>query len=133
MLLWCRVISTALSGIKDACAELTRLYNKSIKAKQHLGKAAVARIYFLIQREVIQHGSMQAILPPKAKESSTLPGTPIGIAGKEAAKPTKDSVTDTAEATQALGLLKARLLGQGARVTDHRAELTRPWDITFFL
>lgn len=115
MLLWCRVISTALSGIKNACAELTGFYEKSSEAVQHPGKAAVARTYFLIQREVIQQGSMQALLPPKAKKSSTLPGTPVGITSKEAAKPTEDSIINTAQATQALGLLKAldeeKLLG----------------------
>lgn len=117
MLLGCRVVSTALSSIKDACAKLARLYDKSIEAKKNVGKAAVARTYFLIQREVIQHASMQAILPPQAKESSTPPRPPTGIAGKEAAKLTEDSVTDAADqgATQALGLLKAldeaKLLG----------------------
>lgn len=108
MLLWCRVISTALSGINNACAELAHFTHTSIKAVQHPGEATAPPTYVLIQREVIQHKFMNALYPTKAKESSTLPGTPVDIASQDAVKPTEASVTNTneVEATKAVGLLK---------------------------
>ena len=75
---------------------------------QHPGEATSPRTYVLIQREVIQHLSMNALYPTKAKESSTLPGTPVVTARQDAVKPTEASVTNTneVEATKAVGLFK---------------------------
>lgn len=49
---------------------------------------------------------MQMLFSTKAKSSSSLPGMPV-TTGKEAAKATESGVANTAEATRALGLLKA--------------------------
>lgn len=49
---------------------------------------------------------MQTFFSTEAKSSSSLPGTSVAT-GKEAAKATENGDVNTAEATRALGLLKA--------------------------
>lgn len=67
----CSVISTSLDTIKGALAKLSRCHDASSKPINHPDRTvAHRRVYFLIQREVVQHKSMESLLSKdKAREA----------------------------------------------------------------
>ena len=66
-------------------------------------KTGMRRTYLLIQREVIQQGSMKSLYAAKTQEHPTVSGNSDKPSSKESAGPAE---IKEVEATQALGLLK---------------------------